>query len=389
VIGMSTKHVLINVTLGFKETAQMHDNDLASAQTDQSGKDSNAGQQNEFARSYLHKLIHIVVPVPKPETAQIKALLMGGLSSQSKAEDRMIREEKREARADKVLAFSAAFIRRSLFFLAIATGVYLGMDSADQTRKEQKQSVAAAPQSPATTAENKAAAAESSTKKTDVTERPKETISSEGELFKPAYTQDDFQEWPLQIGVALALFAVVMCMLFFVLLQRLNKLDDKEWLNWIRPLLQRLKIALLGPEPIKDTESFTEALEIWHPLIAQKDPTPRTIKAFLNRLRYLVSRRNSSLDSDQETNGHEAQLVALAALFYVYPKDFDEMLTAIEVYSTDETGPPIFQLKELWPDFAMTLMAHQKAFGRTPSAEDIQFFKSMTQDIHIHRPSES
>jgi hypothetical protein len=81
--------------------------------------------------------------------------------------------------------------------------------------------------------------------------------------------------------------------------------------------------------------------------------------------------------------------VALAALFYVYPKDLDEMLTAIEEYSTDKTGSPIFRLKELWPDLAMALMAHQKAFGRTPSTEDIRFFKSMTQDIHIHRPNES
>ena len=385
VVGMSTKHVLINVTLGFKETAQMHDNDRASAQTDQSGKDSNAGQLNEngFARSYLHKLIHIVVPVPKPETAQIKALLMGSLSSQSKAEDRMIREEKREARADKVLAFSAAFIRRSLFFLAIAAGVYLGMDSADQTRKEQKQSVAAAPQSPATTAENKAAAAESSTKQTDVTDRSKETMSSEGELFKPAYTQDNFQEWPLQIGVALALFAVVMCMLFFVLLQRLNKLDDKEWLNWIKPLLQRLKIALLGPEPIKDTESFTDALEIWHPLIAQKDPTPRTIKAFLNRLRYLVSRRNSSLDSDQETRGQEAQLVALAAISYVYWKDFYEIL---EYLNKQQKAFIDISQDERLPNLEKPLAKHYEKFGNLPSLEDIEFYKRMIQDIHIHRP---
>jgi photosystem II stability/assembly factor-like uncharacterized protein len=326
VIGMSTKHVLINVTLGFKETAQKHDDDPANVQPDQTGKDSNTEQQNGFARSYLHKLIHIVVPVPKPETAQIKALLTGNLSSQSKAEARMIREEKREARADKILAFSAAVVRRSLFFLAIAAGIYLGMDSADQTRKEEKQSAAAAPQSPAMTVENKAAATESSAKQTGVKDRPEETASSKGELFKPAYTKDNFQEWPLQIGVALALFAVVMCMLFFVLLQRLNKLDDKEWLSWIKPLLQRLKIALLGPEPVKDTQNFTEALEIWHPLIAQKDPTPRTIKAFLNRLRYLVSRRTSSLDSDQRPTGDEAQLVALAAISYVYWKDFDEIL---------------------------------------------------------------
>ena len=316
VIGMSTKHVLINVTLGFKETAQMHDNDPENAQPDSAGKTSNAGQHNGFAWSYLHKLIHIKVPVPKPETEQIRAFLMGSLSSQSKSEDRMIRAEKREARADKILAVSAVIVRRSLFVLAIAAGIYLGMDSADQTRKEQKQSTVAAPQSPAITAENKVAATESSAKLTDVTDRPKDTTSADGELFRPAYTQENFQEWPLQVGVAFALFAVLACMVFFVLLQRLNRLDDKEWLSWIKPLLQRLKIALLGPEPVKDTQSFTEALEIWHPLIALKDPTPRTIKAFLNRLRYLVSRRASELDSDQAVNGREAQLVALAAISY-------------------------------------------------------------------------
>ncbi|MBX9636423.1 MAG: KAP family NTPase [Nitrosomonas sp.] len=381
VIGMSTTQVLINLKLGFKDTAQMYDNDLANELTEQDKKPSSA-RQSRFAFNYLQKLIHIEVPVPKPETAQIKALLMGSLSSQSKAEDKMIREEKREARADKILAFSAAFIRRSLFFLAIATGVYLGMDSADQTRKEQKQSVAAAPQSPATTAENKAAAAESSTKQTDVTDRPKETMSSEGELFKPAYTQDNFQEWPLQIGVALALFAVVMCMLFFVLLQRLNKLDDKEWLSWIKPLLQRLKIALLGPEPIKDTESFTEALEIWHPLIAQKDPTPRTIKAFLNRLRYLVSRRNSSQDNDQETKGHEAQLVALAAISYVYWKDLDEILGHM-MNQRELTYTVSFV--ERWPDLEKIFVKHHKKFGELPSQEDIKFYKSMIQDFQIHR----
>lgn len=62
VVGMSPKQVLINLTLGFKETAQMHDNDPANAQPDQAG--NNTAQHNGFARNYLQKLIHIEVPVP-------------------------------------------------------------------------------------------------------------------------------------------------------------------------------------------------------------------------------------------------------------------------------------------------------------------------------------
>jgi photosystem II stability/assembly factor-like uncharacterized protein len=383
VIGMSPKQVLINLTLGFRETAQIHDNDLASAQSDQAGKATNTVQHNGFARNYLQKLIHIEVPVPKPETEQIRAFLMGSLNQQSESEARMIRDEKREARADNILSFLVVIIRRSLFFLTIAAGIYLGMDSADQTQKEQKQSAAAAPQSPAMTGENKTAATESSTKQVTAADQPKETTPSDGELFRPAYTEENFQKWPLQVGVALALFAVLVCMVFFVLLQRLNSLDDKEWLNWIKPLLQRLKIALLGPEPVKDTENFTVALEIWHPLIALKDPTPRTIKAFLNRLRYLVSRRTSSLDSDKASNRREAQLVALAAISYVYWKDFDEILG--HMMSQKELTYTI-SFVERWPDLEQKFLKHHEEFGEFPSQEDIKFYKSMIQNIQIHRP---
>ena len=234
------------------------------------------------------------------------------------------------------------------------------------------------------TAENKIATQESSAKQADVADRPKETTPSDGELFRPSYTEENFQKWPLQVGVALALFAVLACMVFFVLLQRLNKLDDKEWLNWIKPLLQRLKIALLGPEPVKDTQSFTEALKIWHPLIALKDPTPRTIKAFLNRLRYLVSRRASSLDSDQTEKGQEVQLVALAAISYVYWKDLDGIMEHLN--NQEETSFFYISLDGQWPDLEKILVKHYEKFGNLPSQDDIKFYKSMTQDIQIHRP---
>lgn len=145
-------------------------------------------------------------------------------------------------------------------------------------------------------------------------------------------------------------------------------------------LLKRLKVTLLGPESTQDTEDFIDALEIWNELIARKDPTPRNIKAFKNHLRYLVSR-----DNQPPGTSREAHLVALASLFYVYRKDFDEILTAMEIHFSSNNPWPI-HFSERWPDLAMTLGAHEQKFGRVPSQDDIKFYKAMTQDIQIHRP---
>ena len=60
-----------------------------------------------------------------------------------------------------------------------------------------------------------------------------------------------------------------------------------------------------------------DALKFWHGLIAAKNPSPRTIKAFVNRLRYFASR-----DASEDGNGREAQLVALATIFMLLRKIF-------------------------------------------------------------------
>ena len=43
-------------------------------------------------------------------------------------------------------------------------------------------------------------------------------------------------------------------------------------------------------EIIQDSRHFTEALEIWQPIIGQQYRTPREIKRFLNRIRYIAMR---------------------------------------------------------------------------------------------------
>ncbi len=180
---------------------------------------------------------------------------------------------------------------------------------------------------------------------------------------------ENFVLWPLWTGVSAVVFFMLLVTAGFLVIHKQDQLNDQYWW-WLKPLLKRLKVTVLGPEVTQDSRDFTV------------DPTPRNIKAFKNHLRYLASRDNQSPE-----NNREVQLVALATLFYVYPQHFDEMLTAIEAFFSDETRPSQMRFEEHWPDLTMVLIAHQKAFGSIPSAEDIRFFKSMTQDMQIHRPS--
>ncbi len=64
------------------------------------------------------------------------------------------------------------------------------------------------------------------------------------------------------------------------------------------------EVQALQSELREDSLSLTDALVIWHKLITITDPSPRNLKAFLNRLRYFASRYSGAVDSQ-----HEVQLV--------------------------------------------------------------------------------
>jgi len=48
---------------------------------------------------------------------------------------------------------------------------------------------------------------------------------------------------------------------------------------------------------VKDSPRFVEALETWHPLVVRRSPTPRSVKRFMNRVRYLAMRQRRQNDS--------------------------------------------------------------------------------------------
>ena len=76
------------------------------------------------------------------------------------------------------------------------------------------------------------------------------------------------------------------------------------WPNWV-PYGLALPIALVllfvlfrRPQRIvEDSSTFKDALDIWHPLLMLRPQTPRTIKRFLNRIRYLAMRYRSDEES--------------------------------------------------------------------------------------------
>jgi hypothetical protein len=85
-------------------------------------------------------------------------------------------------------------------------------------------------------------------------------------------------------------------------------------------------------EIIHDSRDFTEALEIWQPVIGRQYRTPREIKRFLNRVRYIAMRwrkpspqktvverfvdwlGRAKVDHEQAVAINEAEIVLMAAV---------------------------------------------------------------------------
>ncbi len=373
VMGMAPRYVLANVTLSFEETAEAVD-EVDKLNDDQHpGHDPTVGQ-SWFARHYLQKLIHIEVPVPKPETAQVLALLTSD-GKTSETDNELLKAEQLERQIDLAQAWFWKICRILAVVSAIGGGYYLGTHplSSESVITE----TSAQPQAPEAAAGN--------TPPQPITETPQPTPESnekpKGEAFQPGFDDRNIKNWPIWTSLGLLLLLLAGGFGLSKWLQRPPKWLDTPWLAWLQPLWKRTKVAMLGPESSQDTKDFVDALEIWHGLIAAKNPTPRTLKAFVNRLRYFASR-----DAGQAGNGREAQLVALAAIYYVYPEEFESIIGLMQLYFADHARPSKLGFENHWPGIAMAAGQHERAFGSIPSQQDIDFFRALNEDICIHRP---
>ena len=351
VIGMDPVRVVRCVGLEFK--------DLAAESMGEAGIDpSNANQEQEerqwravFARRYLEKLINIEVPVPEPDADQTRALLTvpaaateGGLPPWWQ----MLLD-----------------VGRKLLPVAIVAGVALGGWQLGEWLVPKPVSVVAQalPKQP---------------------QRPAPATSQPASVSTPADAQEE-KDPPAGKG--------------FVP----GQTDEAPLALLILPVLLLLASFawwLLRPREVvvRDSPEFQQALTLWHDLVADKSRSPRSLKRFMNRVRYFAmglgnpkgeaapryvptrfshwlpmfrARPGTVVTWTKEIS--EAQVVALAAIHHAVPERLETDLSAEQASALPKT-------------LVETLLErHGKTFGHwPPKPEQIAFFRRLSEGIYVH-----
>ena len=263
----------------------------------------------DFARDYLDKLINIEVPVPRPDKDQAGQLFRSRAGT-----------ERAEAPTMELFRYGLRSLQWSvpIFLTALLVwgGMHLGLmlsspvgDLMEQIDEARKPGKAPAGSSPV------AAVAASPPGSVTPGQSPPPPA---GTVLPPAVTTS---VRPGQAPIASALLALSPS--YFIVIA----------------LLLTLQIVLTTRPGVvtRDSDSFSAALAIWHPLVLSKQGTPRAAKRFVNRVRFLAMRQGPSRIRVQEwervlfpnrldihIEGSQARipeslLVALAAIEHVEP----------------------------------------------------------------------
>lgn len=341
VIGMAPRYVLSSVGLHFKELAQEVSEETEKPGATPSSSDGR-GERIAFARHYLQKLVNIEAPVPKPNAAQSRQLLLG--------DQQALEQHKKAASLERGLIEIAGWLRLGLLLGLVSSAVYLFSQVSLESPLPQKISAVPAAATPRA----------SDTPASDVVSSPSALNggAEPGKVFVPGADEPAGWEWLpiLCIGILAGLV---------VLYRRRDLLQ--RWPTAVK-LLDWLRIALVAPETVEDSPKFCAALALWHGLIAAKDPSPRSIKAFKNRLRYFVARA-----ADDDKGLQEAHLVALAAIQYAVP----DWLGRATAARPDE-------LKNANPLLLFTLDEHERQFGKPDDLKHKQYFERISAGMEIH-----
>jgi len=309
-------------------------------------------------------LINIEVPVPTAGSEAMLNLLTGNGGE----EDGLGQRDQRLQKMGKGLVLTLQVL------LLLVAMVWAGYHASQPIPSTPKPLVAAA--QPAT--ESTAKAVETSVDPVaDQLDQPQ--IVSGIASFRADFNLEQLTPWPQRIGYGLLL-------LFMLLVGGLAWVGVNERArNW---LVDNLDVAYkafgrdwFGPRQTQDTPEFAAALRIWYPLIhqTQSQPpeinSPRTVKAFLNRLRCFASRWPKT------TGAHgEAQLVALAALhFYLGEEGFEKAANNLKLAKT--RGAYL----SAHPNSVQSIIQHLQAFG-PPSDDDCRLFKYFIENLEIHKP---
>src|SRR6185312_14903295 len=215
-----------------------------------------AARQRAFARRYLEKLINIEVEVPRLHDSTLQTMFGGSANADESALGdgaSWLRTSKRVARESVQIA------RVGLVTFALGIGLAWAMDHFPST----------GPTSPAPSRPAAAAPAPSSAAKSPTS---KPTGSEEPAAIAFATVQEKSVSPTSEIP------------------------SDRRWVWWGPSTLVFGIAVLFGAallvhrKPvIRDSDEFRKALEAVRPLFKAMNSTPRTIKRYQNRMRYLAA----------------------------------------------------------------------------------------------------
>jgi photosystem II stability/assembly factor-like uncharacterized protein len=256
VLGMARERVVRCVGLSFKDVAdELLDSPAAVGAPEAAAPEAGAPEAEtpksppitaadlarqrrlEFGQQYLEKLINIEVPVPVPTDVQSRRLLAAGEAAEETPEAR------RRRRRHEVWTWARRLLPVAGFAALLAAGFYYGL-----TRPPEPRPPVAAPPAPQAGA-------------------PSTLPSAPAGLPAPASRQ----------------------------LPEPSLGERPHWTHWPLAILAILLVGLgawrlsIPPDVvIRDSQEFELALATWHPLLFAWRNTPRSIKRYLNRVRYLA-----------------------------------------------------------------------------------------------------
>jgi len=269
VLAMDLKRVISCVGLGFKDLAEASDDGEQTNKPKTENISDEIHNQSAFANNYLEKLINIEIPVPDIKDNQVENLMKNKNN---------VKDDKPKALPEtlyrEVEKLSALLRKKSykLSVIAIVVSVlafsgWYGMSYDAPLNVSKGNSEITNPLPNAEKIENTAKVVQH-----EKNDQSAESVEPKNSSFD---REVDFRQGQ-EASMPLYLSAPPMIALLLVAI----------WLSLFR-----------RPDPVvRDTEEFKDALRVWQSMIVLKQRTPRSIKRFMNRVRYFSMRHHSMFE---------------------------------------------------------------------------------------------
>jgi hypothetical protein len=350
VLGIDAEWIKKSVALSYKDIA---DAEVAAASQNADkpaaadGKQRQVQQQLDFARRYLQKLINIEVPVPEAKPAQ-SVIFVGDIETRDStqnpelaaARERLDRDRKALARQTRSQWQNIAGFFAACFIAIIGAGL-AGNQLGNWL-----------PHNVSTTGSAQVASTSARTAAS-----PPQPAPQSGAYTVAASASD--RGW-LPYGLPLALLALLLVAVAVV-----------------RREVQRQETEVAT----RDSEPFEQALADWMLPVFLHDRTPRSVKRFINRVRYFAIRQQGL-----KRHINEVDLVAMAALHHIDPElpsvlwESDEKLRAkkLKDVSSDSATEVIAAIKR-WEPTSKTHRTSDDVIGD----EAVEAFSAWAKGITV------